>query len=247
MFLSPEPTMDQPGDDLGGVKITLKYIWQSLRCVSQISHWEKKKKKKPCHRGPWSSISWQPPAIMPSGSTSGLGPRPSSSQAAPANDSAWQTSRDWPLLPDEGLLSWQLFSGAQGWVKTLWDLHLNLQAFLARSCFGPLLSLVSFTPNKPTALPTPFPRGPCRGPKWHNTILAAAIPEPRPTLFSWGVVRQEKNLNFTRLVKSAATDFKLSPIQCVRGLSVLSPKWGDHCEHSRIALSGFYAVLVSLG
>lgn len=72
VFLPPKATMGRLGDP-GLVKITFEYVWQPRRCASQISCQEKT-----CHSRPRSSMGWQPPALMLSGSTSALGLRPSS-------------------------------------------------------------------------------------------------------------------------------------------------------------------------
>lgn len=129
--------------------------------------------------------------------------------------SAWRKSRDQPFLP-HGDSSPSNFSPelVVGLIRLCWTCISICRLNPARSYFSPPMCLICFTPNKPIALPTPFPCGPCWRFNCHDTIslLAAAIPEPRLPLFSRGVVQQEKNLNFKRLIKSTP---ELSHNQCI--------------------------------
>lgn len=182
IFLPPQPTMDQPGDAGLSKWCLSEYMLQSRKCAVQITL-----QQRTYHSVPRSSISWQPIAVTFSGSTSAL--------ELPGSLSQWLGTAEvqgLAILPNAGRLQQHLCSKAHGWVgKTLMDLHLNLQTFHAQSCFGPLLSFISLILNKPIALLALFPCWLCRGHNWHNIIslLAAAIPEPRPILFLWEAVR----------------------------------------------------------
>lgn len=97
-------------------------------------------------------------------------------------------------------------SSALGWVgKTLADLHVNLQAVPARSCFSPTLSFISFTPNKPTALPVPLPCRLCRGVNWHNMLSLWATASVNPDQQDFHELLDRKRSWIFQMAQKSAT------------------------------------------